>query len=80
MLVFILFILNRLNLKGYYPVQERLPIMAIEKLKLKLRKFAKERNWDQFHSPKNPSMALAGETGELLELFQWLKEEETKAK
>jgi dCTP diphosphatase len=79
LLVFILFILNRLNLKGYYPVQERLPIMAIEKLKLKLRKFAKERNWDQFHSPKNLTMALAGETGELLELFQWLKEEETQA-
>jgi dCTP diphosphatase len=53
--------------------------MSIEKLKLKLRKFTKERNWDQFHSPKNLTMALAGETGELLELFQWLKEEDTQA-
>jgi len=79
LLVFILFILSSLYLWGYYPVQEKLSIMAMEKLKLKLRKFAKERNWDQFHSPKNLTMALAGETGELLELFQWLKEEETQA-
>jgi dCTP diphosphatase len=53
--------------------------MSLNKLKIKLRTFAKERNWDQFHSPKNLTMALAGETGELLELFQWLKEEETQA-
>jgi len=52
--------------------------MSLNKLKIKLRTFAKERNWDQFHSPKNLTMALAGETGELLELFQWLKEEETQ--
>lgn len=40
-----------------------------------LRQFAKERDWDQFHSPKNLSMALAGETGELVEKFQWMSEE-----
>jgi NTP pyrophosphatase (non-canonical NTP hydrolase) len=37
-----------------------------------LRQFAEERDWDQFHTPKNLAMALAGEAGELLEVFQWL--------
>jgi len=46
-------------------------------LKEKLRKFAEERNWEQFHSPKNLTMALGGEVGELLDIFQWLKEEES---
>jgi dCTP diphosphatase len=40
-----------------------------------LRQFAKEREWDQFHSPKNLAMALAGEAGELIEKFQWMSEE-----
>lgn len=39
-----------------------------------LRRFAAERDWDQFHSPKNLSMALSVEAGELLERFQWLSE------
>ena len=34
--------------------------------------FAAERDWDQFHNPKNLAMALAGEAGEVLEHFQWL--------
>ncbi len=46
--------------------------MNIEKIQQQLAAFAKERDWDQFHSPKNLSMALAGESGELLEVFQWL--------
>ena len=50
----------------------------IESLKLKLRKFADDRDWDQFHSPKNLVMALSGEVGELLEHFQWLTEEQSK--
>lgn len=41
------------------------------------RKFVKDRDWDQFHTPKNLSMALAGEAGELVELFQWLTAEES---
>ena len=49
----------------------------MDQLIIRLRQFAKERLWEQFHSPKNLSMALAGEVGELLEIFQWLKEEET---
>ena len=44
----------------------------------RLRKFAEDRNWDQFHSPKNLSMALAAEAAELLEIFQWLTEEQSK--
>ena len=40
-----------------------------------LRRFAAERNWDQFHSPKNLAMALSVEAAELLENFQWLTDE-----
>lgn len=39
-----------------------------------LEAFARERDWEQFHSPKNLSMALAVEASELLEIFQWMKE------
>ncbi|MFT5084730.1 MAG: dCTP diphosphatase [Lentisphaeria bacterium] len=46
----------------------------MKKLQEKLRTFAKERDWEQFHSPKNLSMALAVETSELMEHFQWLSE------
>lgn len=52
--------------------------MDIKEIQKKLRKFAEERNWEQFHSPKNLSMALAAETAELLEIFQWLTEEQSK--
>ena len=44
---------------------------------LTLRKFAQERDWQQFHSPKNLSMALCVEAAELLEHFQWLPEQAT---
>lgn len=44
-----------------------------------LRQFAAERDWDQFHSPKNLSMALAVEASELLEIFQWMQESESLA-
>lgn len=49
----------------------------LDDIKAKLREFAQVRDWDQFHSPKNLSMALAGEAGELLELFQWVTEEQS---
>ncbi len=42
-----------------------------------LRKFAAERDWEQFHTPKNLAMALNVEAGELLEQFQWLSPEES---
>jgi NTP pyrophosphatase (non-canonical NTP hydrolase) len=41
-----------------------------------LRTFAAERDWEQFHTPKNLIMALMGEVGELAELFQWLSPEQ----
>ncbi|MBM4220907.1 MAG: nucleotide pyrophosphohydrolase [Gammaproteobacteria bacterium] len=43
----------------------------------RLREFARERDWDQFHSPKNLAMALAAEAGELIEHFQWLSESDS---
>ena len=50
----------------------------MQKLIKKLREFAKERDWGQFHSPKNLAMALSVEVGEVVEHFQWLTEEQTK--
>lgn len=47
-------------------------------LKEKLRDFAQERDWEQFHSPKNLAMALNVEAGELLECFQWLTEDQSQ--
>ncbi len=44
----------------------------------KLRNFAKEREWEQFHSPKNLAMALSVEVAEIVEIFQWLTQEESK--
>ena len=52
--------------------------MDIDKIKDKLKKFSEERDWEQFHSPKNLTMALSGEVGELSEIFQWLSDEESK--
>ena len=49
----------------------------LEALRDRIREFARERDWDQFHSPKNLAMALSGEAGELLEIFQWLTEEQS---
>ncbi len=55
-----------------------IPKDSLEKLRLQLAEFAAVRNWDQFHSPKNLAMALAGEAGELVEHFQWLTEEQSR--
>ncbi|WP_103921313.1 nucleotide pyrophosphohydrolase [Candidatus Venteria ishoeyi] len=44
----------------------------LEPLRQRLAEFAATRDWDQFHSPKNLSMALIGEAAELVEHFQWL--------
>jgi dCTP diphosphatase len=50
----------------------------LEGLRTRLRDFAAARDWDQFHSPKNLAMALSGEAGELLEVFQWLTDEQSR--
>ena len=47
-------------------------------LKKLMRDFADTRDWNQFHSPKNLSMALSVEASELVEHFQWLTEEQSK--
>lgn len=43
-----------------------------------IRKFAAQRNWERYHTPKNLAMAIAGEAGELAAEFQWLTPEESK--
>jgi len=52
------------------------PPDRLEHLRMQVAAFAAERDWDQFHNPKNLAMALAGEAGELLEHFQWLTPDE----
>jgi NTP pyrophosphatase (non-canonical NTP hydrolase) len=51
----------------------------LHELREALRTFAAERDWDQFHSPRNLAAALAVEAAELLEPFQWLTDEQSRA-
>ena len=51
--------------------------MDLQDLAARLRVFARERDWEQFHAPKNLAMALAVEAAELMEHFQWLTEQES---
>ena len=53
------------------------PRDSLEQLRARLARFAAERDWEQFHSPKNLSMALIAECAELVEHFQWMSEEES---
>jgi dCTP diphosphatase len=53
-------------------------LTELESLRGQLRDFAAARDWEQFHSPKNLAMALSVEAGELLEIFQWLTEEQSR--
>jgi dCTP diphosphatase len=53
--------------------------MNLDRLAARLRTFAQERDWEQFHTPKNLAMALSAEAGEVLELFQWLTPEQSHA-
>jgi NTP pyrophosphatase (non-canonical NTP hydrolase) len=52
-------------------------LTEILKLQERLRDFAEQRDWKQFHSPKNLSTALIVEAGELAEHFQWLTQEQS---
>ena len=54
-------------------------IMDIYKIQNQLQKFAIERDWEQFHTPKNLAMALSVEASELVEIFQWLNTEESNS-
>lgn len=53
--------------------------MDLDELKRRLRRFADERDWEKFHSPKNLAMALSVEVAELVEHFQWLSEDESRS-
>ncbi len=63
----------------YFPLS---PLTMSEPTLLELQKklahFAAERDWEQFHSPKNLAMALIGEAAEIIEHFQWLTEEQSQ--
>lgn len=52
---------------------------TLSELKTRVLAFVRERDWEQFHSPKNLSMALAAETGELMEHFLWATPEQSHA-
>jgi dCTP diphosphatase len=50
----------------------------LDALRERLREFVRERDWEQFHSPKNLAMAMIVEAAELVEHFQWATEQETR--
>ena len=52
---------------------------SLEQLRRRLAEFARVRDWEQFHSPKNLAMALIAEAAELVEHFQWLTEEQSRS-
>ena len=54
-------------------------LVDIQKLSDALDQFATDRNWEQFHSPKNLLLALTGEVGELAEIFQWMGDVEARS-
>src|SRR5690606_29002985 len=64
---------------GWRPLWNPSMSRELEKLQVALRDFARERNWEQFHSPKNLASALSVEASELLEHFQWLTEEQSRS-
>ncbi|MCX6358024.1 MAG: nucleotide pyrophosphohydrolase [Candidatus Aureabacteria bacterium] len=53
---------------------------TVERLKGEVARFIEERDWAQFHSPKNLSMSITIEAAELMELFQWMKVDEARLK
>ncbi|WP_053152645.1 nucleotide pyrophosphohydrolase [Pseudomonas protegens] len=53
-------------------------LVDVANLAASLQRFADDRDWQQFHSPKNLLLALTGETGELCEIFQWMSEADAK--
>ena len=61
------------------PPNARTPLPTLDHLRDALREFARERDWEQFHSPKNLAIALAVEAAEILEPLQWMSEEESSS-
>jgi NTP pyrophosphatase (non-canonical NTP hydrolase) len=54
-------------------------LIDVKNLAASLQRFADDRDWQQFHSPKNLLLALTGEVGELCEVFQWMSEADSVA-
>ena len=61
------------------PSVPALRLIDVKGLSEALAAFSAERDWDQYHSPKNLVMALTGEVGELTEVFQWLSEAQSNS-
>ena len=62
----------------HIPYRRTVKSESIQQLTEHLRKFAAERDWEQFHSPKNLAMALSVEVAEIVEHFQWLTEQQSR--
>ncbi len=58
-------------------VAERTGDAPLDRLTDDIRQFVAERDWEQFHSPKNLAMALSVEAAELVEIFQWMSQEQS---
>jgi dCTP diphosphatase len=58
--------------------EQMMPRPVFDELAERLAAFARERDWEQFHSPKNLAMAISAEAAELLEQFQWLTEAQSR--
>lgn len=67
-----------MNLKENYSNFMKKEELNLEKINERLKKFSKDRNWEQYHSPKNLAMALSVEVAELVEIFQWSNDGGTK--
>ena len=52
--------------------------ITLQEIKARIKQFIKERDWEQFHSPKNISMSISIEAAELMEHFQWLTIEQSR--
>lgn len=70
-------IFSMLQSQGNNRRKEIMKDLNVKKIQHTLEEFVKERNWDQFHSVKNLTMALSVESSELVELFQWLTTEQS---
>lgn len=53
---------------------------TVDRIKGAIAEFIKERDWEQFHSPKNLSMSITIEAAELMELFQWMDVDEARSR
>jgi dCTP diphosphatase len=61
------------------PSEAKSRLLDVQGLEKKLATFSRERDWDAFHTPRNLLLALTGEVGELVEIFQWLTDAQAEA-